>query len=174
MEPKHTHRTHNHNQKGEHTINTPYQKLTQKHKAPQTHKLNIICTNQENKSIRLIPIPKNKKYPQTKNWTTKIHTLQQLTTHNGNYGIMTGWNHNTHGYSLACIDIDGLTIQNQKIPHTTEYLFQTLWKHIKGDKRFEVHKSPNGYHIFWRYKSNKVLNKYMSFRRIRKWILKKK
>ena len=125
-----------------------YKTLTQKHQAPNIHKFNIVCTGQEDKSIRLIPIPPNQKYPQTKNWSTTIQTPEQLTTHQGNYGIMTGWNHDTHGYSLACIDIDGLTIQNQKIPGSTEYLFQTLWKHIKGDKRFEVHKSPNGYHIF--------------------------
>lgn len=125
-----------------------YKTLIQKHQAPNIHKFNIVCTGQEDKSIRLIPIPPNQKYPQTKNWSTTIQTPEQLTTHQGNYGIMTGWNHDSHGYSLACIDIDGLTIQNQKIPGSTEYLFQTLWKHIKGDKRFEVHKSPNGYHIF--------------------------
>lgn len=125
-----------------------YKTLTQKHQAPNIHKFNIVCTGQEDKSIRLIPIPPNQKYPQTKNWSTTIHTPEQLTTHNGNYGIMTGWNHDAHGYSLACIDIDGLTIQNQKIPGSTEYLFQTLYQYIKNDKRFEIHKSPNGYHIF--------------------------
>lgn len=125
-----------------------YKTLTQKHQAPKIHKFNIVCTGQENKSIRLIPIPPNQKYPQNKNWSTTIQTPEQLTKHQGNYGIMTGWNHDAHGYSLACIDIDGLTTQGHKNPKTTEYLFQTLWKHIKGDKRFEVHKSPNGYHIF--------------------------
>ena len=126
-----------------------FKRFKKEHEASYGFETNLVCEGREGEDTRLILIDGYEKRPTMKGWINKIPTYEEIATHNGNFGLITGWNHDKNGYSLACIDIDGLTDdEGNKIKSVSKYLFNCLFKHLKNDPRFEIHKSPNGYHIF--------------------------
>ena len=62
----------------------------------------------EKDKIKIIKIKYGTKEPQDNSYYDKKLTFKEILSHNGNFGICPGYNHENHGVSLACIDIDGI------------------------------------------------------------------
>ena len=62
----------------------------------------------ENK-IKIIPLRKNAKFPEIRDYYNKKFSTKQLINHQGNLGICVGYNHEVNGQSISVIDIDGYT-----------------------------------------------------------------
>lgn len=62
----------------------------------------------ENK-IKIIPLRKNAKFPEIRDYYNKKFSTKQLINHQGNLGICVGYNHEINGQSISVIDIDGYT-----------------------------------------------------------------
>lgn len=101
--------------------------------------------------VKLIPFNNNEKYPTDKDWVNKEYSIEDLMENQGNYGYQMGYNHEENGYSLSCIDIDGIKNEDgSKNKDSIEYLYGILKNGLQELPNFEFHKSPNGYHIlFW-------------------------
>lgn len=66
----------------------------------------------EKDEIKIIRMKYGSKQPKDKDYYNKNLTWEEILTHNGNFGVCPGYNHEKNGYSLACIDIDGIKKQN--------------------------------------------------------------
>lgn len=67
--------------------------------------------------INIIPLKKGTKTP-LGNWKTyqnEKYSIDKLKRHNGNYGIVLGYNKENTDYWLAGIDIDGFSISNKEL-----------------------------------------------------------
>ncbi len=105
------------------------------------------------KVIRINEFTKDR--PSDKDYYFKEVTLEELKKHNGNYGIIVGYNNGKYGSSIAVIDIDGYTInESDNIPMerkeeikqaTKEYIFNCL-KNIPN--ALIVRTQSKGYHIY--------------------------
>ena len=123
----------------------------------------------KNNKIKVIPLPQNSKapiipkwntreYPLTKNFTYTTKRGKKITQvglqyHTGNYGILIGYNNNTLGYSIGCIDIDGYTAdtddENEKAitkAETQHYIYEAL-KDLPNS--LQVQTQSGGYHIYY-------------------------
>ena len=102
-----------------------------------------------NDSVKVIKVRKNSKIPLENDYYKAPVKLEDLKKHNGNFGVIVGYNHKEK--SLAVIDIDGYKMANvpqkkkEEIKQATkEYLFQVL-KEIPNS--LIVRTQSNGYHI---------------------------
>lgn len=68
--------------------------------------------------IKIIRLKRYSKEPLDSNYYFKEVTLEELKKHDGNYGIIVGFNNGKNGISIAGADIDGLTIKDN--PNITE------------------------------------------------------
>ena len=110
--------------------------------------------------VNVVPIPKNSKIPLIKEWQTTKHSIRKLKRHNGNYGLIIGYNHSRNGKSLSVIDIDGYTMNGvdddkkyQIKKATQQYIYDCL-KDLPNT--MQVRTQSGGYHI---YSWNETLNK---------------
>jgi len=109
--------------------------------------------------VNVVPIPKNSKIPTIKEWQTTKHSIRKLKRHNGNYGLIIGYNHSRNGKSLSVIDIDGYTMngvdddkKSEIKKATQEYIYDCL-KDLPNT--MQVRTQSGGYHI---YSWNETLN----------------
>lgn len=114
---------------------------------------------QEDK-IKVIRLKKGMKEPLDKNYYFKTVTLKELKQHEGNYGIIVGYNNGKNGSSISVADVDGLTInetyfKKYNIPIekkeeikqiTKDYIFNTLKKALPN--ALAVKTQSNGYHFY--------------------------
>ena len=106
--------------------------------------------------IKLIRLKEGMKEPLDNDYYNKKLTLEELKVHNGNYGILVGYNNNKNGCSIAVADIDGITIteadnipieQKEEIKQATkEYIFQVLKEAIP--EALAVRTQSGGYHLY--------------------------
>lgn len=103
----------------------------------------------KNGSVKVIKVRKNSKIPSENDYYKAPVKLEDLKKHNGNFGLIVGYNHNEK--SLAVIDIDGYKMANvpqekkEEIKNATkEYLFNTL---KKIPNSLIVKTQSGGYHI---------------------------
>ena len=107
-----------------------------------------------NGNVKVIKVRENSKIPSENDYYKAPSRLEDLKEHNGNFGLIVGYNHNEK--SLAVIDIDGYKMAVDKDNEeevkrqaeikqaTKEYLFQVL-KEIPNS--LIVKTQSNGYHI---------------------------
>ena len=105
-------------------------------------------------NVKVIKVRENSKIPSENDYYKAPSRLEDLKEHNGNFGLIVGYNHNEK--SLAVIDIDGYKMAVDKDNEeevkrqaeikqaTKEYLFQVL-KEIPNS--LIVKTQSNGYHI---------------------------
>lgn len=104
------------------------------------------------KVIRLKPLSKE---PLDSNYYFKEVSLAELKSHEGNYGIIVGYNNGKNGSSISGIDIDGFTIKlKHHIPiskkaeikqKTKELIFNAL---TELPNTLQVKTQSNGFHIY--------------------------
>lgn len=98
--------------------------------------------------LRVIPIEGYMKYPTMKGWQKHDYSYEELSSNNGNFGVVPGYNHEENGVSLSVVDIDGLYDDNgEKITEITEYLI-TIVEGLMETQYVTVERSPNGLHLF--------------------------
>ncbi len=98
--------------------------------------------------LRVIPIEGYKKFPTMKGWQKYDYSYEELSSNNGNFGVIPGYNHEENGVSLSVVDIDGLYDDNgEKITEITEYLISIV-EGLKETQYVTVERSPNGLHLF--------------------------
>lgn len=98
--------------------------------------------------IKVIPVLKDKKNPKGKDYYNKEFPLKKLRKHNGNYGIAVGYNHEINNKSLAVIDIDGYSKENNNYKKKTqELIFEALKEHLPVTPMM-VQTQSGGYHIY--------------------------
>lgn len=92
-------------------------------------------------------------YPKRKGKTKKEIGCKGIRLHTGNYGILIGYGNSTNGYSIGCIDIDGLTIdtdnkeEQARIKRETQkYIYEAL-KDLPNT--LQVQTQSGGYHIYY-------------------------
>ena len=120
--------------------------------------------------IKVIPLPRNSKAPFIPNWNTRKYDLTEsfryknkkgrkftqngLKYHTGNYGILIGYNNNSLGYSIGCIDIDGYTLNTKDKTHKARIKKETqklIYEALKDlPNSLQVKTQSGGYHLyFW-------------------------
>lgn len=109
--------------------------------------------------INVIPLHSDEKRPKGDNWNKVNHSLTELKTHNGNYGLITGYNHSKNGKSIAYIDIDGYTmpgVDDSKKDWIKQATKQYIYDCLKDlPNTLQVRTQSGGYHIYtW----NETLN----------------
>lgn len=125
-----------------------------------TSEINDIEEYIKEDKINVIPIPKNQKEPKLRKWNTTKHSLSKIKTWNGNYGMLIGYHHSSNGKSIACIDIDGYTMNG--VDDDTKYeVKKATQQYIYGclkdlPNTMQVRTQSGGYHI---YSWNETLNK---------------
>ena len=96
--------------------------------------------------VKLVPLHKGQKEPYGKNWNTKEYSLEYIKNHDGNLGILPGYNHTDT--SLAIIDIDGYSrnsTDKEYKAETQEAIYNCL-KEIPG--AMIVRSQSGGKHIY--------------------------
>ena len=123
----------------------------------------------KNDKLKVVPLPKNSKGIFIPKWNTREYSLTDSFTylskkgkkftqvglkyHTGNYGILIGYNNNTLGYSIGCIDIDGYTIdtndkdEKARIKRETQKLIYEALKDLPNS--LQVKTQSGGYHIYY-------------------------
>ena len=114
--------------------------------------------------VKVVPIPKNSKAPNLKKWNTRKYTLEEIQTHKYNFGILIGYGNSNNGYSIGCIDIDGLTIETDDEEKQAEIKQRTkelIYEDLKDlPNCLQVLTQSKGYHIyFWTKKTLKSTSK---------------
>ena len=101
--------------------------------------------------IKVIPLKRNNKLPRDSQYYTRDYSITDLEQHNGNFGIIAGYNHGL-GESIAIIDVDGYTMNGlsddkkaEIKKQTAEYIYDAL-KDIPG--AMYVRTQSGGYHIY--------------------------
>ena len=125
-----------------------------------TSEINDIEEYIKEDKINVIPIPKNQKEPKLRKWNTTKHSLSKIKTWNGNYGMLIGYHHSSNGKSIACIDIDGYTmngVDDDKKYEVKKATQQYIYGCLKDlPNTMQVRTQSGGYHI---YSWNETLNK---------------
>ena len=106
--------------------------------------------------IKVIRLKKGMKEPSDEDFYNKTVTLEELKAHEGNYGILVGYNNKKYGSSIAVADVDGLTIkQKHKLPMeqkaeikqlTKEFIYNSLKEALPN--ALAVKTQSNGYHFY--------------------------
>ena len=105
---------------------------------------------QEDK-VKVIKVRPDSKIPSENNYYKAPSELEELKYHNGNFGIIVGYNHNKFNKSLAVIDVDGYSVEKGRkdfsdIKYKTKnYIFNCL-KNIPNCLAVET--ASGGYHIY--------------------------
>lgn len=121
-----------------------------------------------NHDINVVPLPVNEKAPKIPKWQERTYSLTDSLTyenskgkkitqaslkkHKGNYGIIIGYNNSKNGYSIACIDIDGYTLETEdkdkqaEIKSKTQKLIYEALKDLPNT--LQVKTQSGGYHIY--------------------------
>lgn len=103
----------------------------------------------EAKQIKVIPLKANSKEPFEKNYYNKNYTVNDLQTHNGNFGIIVGANHKES--SLAVIDIDGykLNKNDENYAKVKQQTCDSIFECLKDiPNALHVRTQSGGYHIY--------------------------
>ena len=107
--------------------------------------------------IKVIRLIKGMKEPLDNDYYFKKVTLEELKQHEGNYGIIAGYNNGKNGSSIAVADVDGLTIKEGKhnLPierkeeikqKTKEFIFNSLKESLPN--ALAVRTQSKGYHFY--------------------------
>ncbi len=124
-----------------------------------TSEINDIEEHIKEDKIKVIPIPKDSKNPNKKNWNNRKYSLTTIKNHNGNYGILIGYNHSKNGKSIAVIDIDGYTMtdvdddKKSEIKKATQQYIYDCLKDLPNT--MQVKTQSGGFHL---YSWNETLN----------------
>lgn len=118
--------------------------------------------------INVVPLPLNKKFPTITNWQNITYSLNEpltyetnkgqertqasLKRHKGNYGVIIGYNNSKNGHSIACIDIDGYTLDTDDEDKKAEIKSKTqdlIYEALKDlPNTLQVRTQSGGYHIY--------------------------
>lgn len=102
-------------------------------------------------NIKVIKVGSGSKIPFEKDYYNVPSKLEGLKRHEGNYGLVVGYNHDKKGKSLAIIDIDGYSLEKNPEKYeevklkTTQDIFNCL-KNIPNS--LAVRSASGGYHIY--------------------------
>ena len=106
--------------------------------------------------IKVIRLKKGMKEPLDKDYYFKKVSLEELKTHNGNFGIIIGYNNGKIGSSIAVADIDGYTInksdniQLEKKEEIKQYTKEYIYNKLKTvlPNALSVKTQSGGYHFY--------------------------
>ena len=105
----------------------------------------------EEDNVKVIKVRHDSKIPSENDYYNAPSTLEKLKKHNGNYGIIVGYNHKKNNKSLAVIDVDGYSLEKKAEnfievkSKTKKYIFNCL-KDIPNCLAVET--ASGGYHIY--------------------------
>lgn len=102
-------------------------------------------------NIKVIKVRAGSKIPFEKDYYNVPSKLEGLKRHNGNYGLVVGYNHDKKGKSLAIIDIDGYSLEKnsenyEEVKKKTKNDIFNCLKNIPNS--LAVKTASGGYHIY--------------------------
>jgi len=106
----------------------------------------------EEDNVKVIKVRNDSKIPSENDYYKAPSTIEKLKKHNGNFGIIVGYNHKKNNKSLAVIDIDGYSLGKgsedffKVKQETKEYIFNCLKEVLPNT--IAVKTQSGGYHLY--------------------------